>query len=143
MRHLKSYKLFESRPTPQSARVEADEIMSVLKDMVLEITDKDLNVLLDFKKNTGDENNPYSFLSWKTYYPDIQIVISKDDGGRFYLKEINDVVVQMVDFIELEGWKINKSTFLDYSGRYNTTYIKTPESTPILAFSIEFTKSKI
>jgi hypothetical protein len=153
MRHLKSYKLFESRPTPQSARVEVDEIVSILNDMILEIRDKDLNTRVELRKNFGNDflellqDNPFYFTSWKSHYPDIEVLI---ESHSFRFNDIKNDIFQIIDFIKEQGWEIKDINTEDDSGIYRKQYnieniIEwfTNHRESLYSFRIKFTKSKI
>ena len=106
MRYLKKYKVFESKE-------EIDDTISVLKDLILDIKDKDLNVEIKLRRIYG--TNPDKF-------PVLDIFIFKDDtsgNDRFKSDEIIHEITQITEFMKSEGWGINLKVSTPY-GSYDS-----------------------
>ncbi len=111
MRYLKKYTLFErvSKETNMFESIDIvedyNQLISILQDLTLDIKDKDLRV--DVIK--------LSLLG-------IKIRIAKNEevyGGRFNLYDIKDEIIQIVDFMDSEGWVIDYAGVVDASGIHN------------------------
>ena len=117
MKHLKEYNIFESRDTyhltniikrKRELQIEVDDLISILKDLTLDIKDKDIKAEIIRRPTTGH----YS------YY--IQIIISKNDqydeyskNQSFNLTDIKDEIIQIVDFMKNNGWVVSNSSVVD------------------------------
>lgn len=85
MRHLKTYKIFES--------VEVQELVSILNDMALEINDKDLSCEI--------VESPMSRSGFE-----ISILVDKTNDEKFYSWEIEDEIINMVSFMKSQDWGV-------------------------------------
>ncbi len=85
MRHLKTYKIFES--------AEVQELVSILNDMALEINDKDLSCEI--------VESPMSRSGFE-----ISILIDKTNDEKFYSWEIEDEIINMVSFMKSQDWGV-------------------------------------
>lgn len=90
MKYLKTYRIFESSQDTQ-------EHIKILKDMTLSLRDKDFDVNV-YKPAIAPEK--------------INITINKIGFDRgYYCKEfsyseIKDELLEMIDYMDLEGWEI-------------------------------------
>ncbi len=85
MRHLKTYKIFES--------AEVQELVSILNDMALEINDKDLSCEI--------VESPMSRSGFE-----ISILVDKTNDEKFYSWEIEDEIINMVSFMKSQDWGV-------------------------------------
>ena len=119
MKHLREYKLFESKDLSKIKRglqSEAEDLVSILKDLALDIKDKDLNVEVTKRSTDLKEWSIGNF----GYY--IHMIIDKYDRYsiiRFNLYEIKDEIMEIVDFMDSQGWVIDGADVLDASGPHN------------------------
>ena len=115
MRYLKKYKVFESKE-------EIDDTISVLKDLILDIKDKDLNVKIYTFNKKRYTNQEFEYEDTTC----IEIIISKNEDdmadsglrpyGRFNLSNIKNEIIQIVEFMDSQGWKIGSSEVVDVTG---------------------------
>jgi len=155
MKNLKTYKLFESKDLSKIKRElqsEAEDLVSILKDLVLDIKDKDLNAEVT-KRHTDLQE--WSIGNYGYY---IHMIISKYDrnfiGGyssRFNLYDIKDEIMEIVDFMDSHGWVIDGVDVLDAAGPHNvlirdnmiiSQYSGEEMNYLISEFDIKFKKSK-
>jgi hypothetical protein len=90
MRHLKTYKTFESVD-------EVQELVSVLNDMALEINDKDLSCIIN--------QSPMSMSGYSTGF-EISILVEKTNDEKFYSGEIEDEIINMASFMKSQNWGV-------------------------------------
>jgi hypothetical protein len=90
MKHLKTYKIFESS--------EEEDIMSFLNDIFLELDDfnVDINKLPNF--------NVYSVSIYKT---EKQSYFSPNKSNRFKLKDVLETILSADRYMKSEGYKID------------------------------------
>ena len=89
MKHIKSYKLFESK---LSVSIKDD-----ITDILMELYDSDIYEIGVFKPE--DKKQPKSFLN------SIQISISKKDNNKFRIGDISDELLRINDYIS-DSYKI-------------------------------------
>lgn len=123
MRYLKSYKLFESN------WYDIKDHIKVLSDMSLPLWDRDFNVQVsDQTISKSDFNDP------TPEHECIVVNIVKRGDKKFTYPEIKDELVDMIDFMDREGWKILEVEYLDPSfGRHFLKHLG--ELTPDNLFS--------
>ena len=92
MKHLKTYKLFEAN------WYDMKEYINVLSDMSLPLWDKDFNV------QVADE-----IISRE--HQCIVVNISKKGYNKFTYPEIKEELLEMVEYMDREGWKILNMEF--------------------------------
>jgi hypothetical protein len=103
MRYLKKYKVFESKE-------EIDDTISVLKDLILDIKDKDLNVEVKLRRIYG--TNPDKF---PVFENKILMVIKKPgedlpanhlNAPSFHINKLGDEIFQIIDFMYNQDWVV-------------------------------------
>ncbi len=135
MRYLKKYKVFESE-----GMEDADYIMSILKDKVLPISDKDLKVSIS--KSIGG-------IIGMNYYPNIDLLISTEEEFRkFNLNDIKDEIFDIIDIMENNNWDISSAEVI--YGMFRTASFPiqgiairsdyTWQRDPVTKFKIQFKK---
>lgn len=93
MRHLKTYRIFESK---------FDELMDhikVLSDMALPLDDKDFDVSIFEDRFREDSYQSYIVV-------DVVKKGSRSDNNKFTFQVIKEELMEMVDYMDKEGWKI-------------------------------------
>ena len=101
------------------AKEETDELISILEYMVLDISDKDLRVKINYVNNT----RPKSYEA--SNYLDIEISISKNKEmwyreawGKFMISEVSSEIFQIVDFMKEQGYEFLLGEISDPAGIY-------------------------
>jgi hypothetical protein len=88
MKHLKSYKLFESYDEAY------DEELNVLNDLVLELKDMNFDVDIVLKQDVFGLSDDYD---------KIKILINKSNK-KFKIEEIHNSLVEIIDYMESCDW---------------------------------------
>jgi len=88
MRHLKSYKLFES------SWYDMKEYMNVLGDLSLSLWDKDFNVQI------ADE------IISRVNQCIVVNIVKRGSNAKFTYPEIKEELLDMVHYMDLQGWEI-------------------------------------
>lgn len=104
MKYLKSYKLFESN------WYDIKDHIKVLSDMSLVLWDKDFNVQV------------YDEIISREHQCVVVNIIKKD--GRFIFPVIKEELLEMIDYMDKEGWGILNMEFSDPSSGYFYCYLK-------------------
>lgn len=112
MKHLKSYKIFESFTSGEwSQSVLTDEVWNDISDILLELEDDGFVTnkhLIDFKK-----------VSNKLCEDVIEIVVNKRTTDDFNYEEVKDAFMRLIDYLEPYGWNYSilyfgKSHFIEF-----------------------------
>lgn len=102
MRYLKTYKLFESN------WYDIKDHIKVLSDISLSLWDKDFNVQVSNQTiSKSDFNDP------TPEHECIVVNIMKRGDKKFTYSQVKDDLVDMIDYMDREGWKILEVEYLD------------------------------